>query len=67
MAKGNAISKLDTELINLRNDNQRLQAENERLKEIIDLIEHYFDIRAREPQVAGEVFRHLCNKLEALK
>ena len=48
-------------------ENARLKAELAKLREIIGLVNYYFEVRAKDPQCAGEVFRDLGQKMQALK
>ena len=38
-----------------------------KLKEFAESVMYYFEVRAKDPQCAGEVFRELKDKFEALK
>ena len=49
------------------NENDRLKEELAKLREIIGLVNYYFEVRAKDPQCVGEVFRDLGQKMQALK
>jgi len=53
--------------IALQDETARLKAELAKLREIIGLVNYYFEVRAKDPQCAGEVFRDLGQKMQALK
>ena len=58
-------------LTELFDELERVKAENAKLKEemanFVELVTYYFKVRAKDPQCAGEVFRDLKDKLQALK